>query len=402
MITIRHTHLEGTVIEGSAKGDGVYEIAHRNSFTYRRSVGIFIMGSRDHLAKRWKIEECAKALRDAGHEVTVEIDDTPRDRETVLADQAERLGERQERIGARADRQQRQVDADRRRSDELVEHLPAGQPVLVGHHSEQAHRNRLEKSINLAIRAAHGQDYANELARRADAVGGTAQYSATPAATRRRIERLEADLRGVQRNLDGYQTRHLDGKGNPVYVFDHKPATGEYREAQLARKTFVEGQLAHDRAALAAAIKSGSYVEWTRDTVHIGDTVSTRSSGGGQTVKKVNKVTVSVATGYSWDDKVKFSEIRRVHCPHATPEAAWPDRAVIDQAAIDAPDFPRDLEWWKGFAPHGWSDVRMDEDGTVRLGAESASQGAALLRWLETAAGGRLATAVRPAGPASG
>lgn len=36
----------------------------------------------------------------------------------------------------------------RKVSDQLVEHIPFGQPILVGHHSENAHRRTLERSRN--------------------------------------------------------------------------------------------------------------------------------------------------------------------------------------------------------------------------------------------------------------
>jgi hypothetical protein len=41
---------------------------------------------------------------------------------------------------------------------------------------------------------------------------------------------------------------------------------------------------------------------------------------------------------------------------------------VIDQAKIDAPNFPRSLEWWCRFAPV-WADVAVHGDGTVTLTA---------------------------------
>ena len=59
---------------------------------------IGIPQSRDQLAKRWQIDQAAKALRAAGHEVTVEIDDTPRDMAEVKADRADRLDARYDRL----------------------------------------------------------------------------------------------------------------------------------------------------------------------------------------------------------------------------------------------------------------------------------------------------------------
>ncbi|MGO4423472.1 hypothetical protein AB4Z54_33505, partial [Streptomyces sp. MCAF7] len=41
-IVIRHTHEDGTTVEGSAKGDGVWEALRPLGWTYRRTPGIFI------------------------------------------------------------------------------------------------------------------------------------------------------------------------------------------------------------------------------------------------------------------------------------------------------------------------------------------------------------------------
>jgi hypothetical protein len=59
----------------------------------------------------------------------------------------------QERAKAKAERYQEWADAANRRSNEAfersekaTEHIPFGQPILVGHHSEGAHRAALKKS----------------------------------------------------------------------------------------------------------------------------------------------------------------------------------------------------------------------------------------------------------------
>ena len=39
---------------------------------------------------------------------------------------------------------------------------------------------------------------------------------------------------------------------------------------------------------------------------------------------------------------------------------------TIDQGRIDAPKFPRDQEWWQGFAPI-WVKATVRDDGTVTL-----------------------------------
>ena len=77
-ITITHTHAEGTLIEGSRKGDGVWEVLKGlgANWRYFRSLGQIGLGqSRDKAAKTWAIDRASEALRKAGHEVTVSVDD---------------------------------------------------------------------------------------------------------------------------------------------------------------------------------------------------------------------------------------------------------------------------------------------------------------------------------------
>jgi hypothetical protein len=55
---------------------------------------------------------------------------------------------------------------------------------------------------------------------------------------------------------------------------------------------------------------------------------------------------------------------------------------AIDQALIDAPDFPRDHAWWQSFVAE-WMGLEMLPDGTVLLTASgSAAQATALGRWI--------------------
>lgn len=315
MITIKHTHEDGTLIYGTVKGDGVYEIARKHGFRWFPSIRLIGIGqSRDKVANRWRINGLAEALRAAGHEVEIEIDDQHRDRATVLADQAERLEERAERLEHRAERHAAASDAARARADQIGERFYMGQPIIVGHHSEKgarADQRRMHAAMDRSLSEHAEAVYA---AQQASAVGNAAARSATPAVTARRIKTAEAELRKIQRELDGYTTRSLDGRGNPVYVFEHAPATGERRESLEARKAQLEDQLTYDRAALANAVAAGRYTEHNAETIKVGDYVHNGFTW--KRVVKVNRTTVSVETGYSWHDKIKFTDIRR-HRPAA-------------------------------------------------------------------------------------
>lgn len=312
-ITISHDHEHGTTLTGSTKGDGVWEIARTHGFHYSRTVGIYIRGSRDRIANRHLINACADALRAAGHTVEVTIDDQHRDRATVIADKADRLEDRADALAAKATRRATEAAASWALSDRLVEHIPAGQPILVGHHSERHHRRTLERSQNAAFRGLALDRQAQEVAQRAEAVGKDASYAATPAATALRIPRLETELRDLNRKIDGYVDR---------WGQKHSPAEGDAYESLSARAAQVRDQLDHDRMLLARAVEAGTWTPYGPDTIQAGDLISTRTSGPFRRVVKVNRKTVAVESGYSWTDKVPFEAIRRHHRPSNTEPTA--------------------------------------------------------------------------------
>ncbi|MFI6497107.1 DUF3560 domain-containing protein [Nonomuraea typhae] len=332
MITIKHNHEDGTLVYGTRKGDGVFEIIKKwehGGFRFFPSLRMLgLRNSRDRVADRWAINAAAKALRAAGFEVTVEIDDEFRDRAQVLEDKADRLEDRRDALEAKANRHAGKAAAAHNRADQISERFAGGQPILVGHHSERGAR-RDQKRMHQAMRTSITEnDAAQDAATRANAVGSQMRRSATPTVTARRIKTAEAELRKIQKSLDGHTRRHLDHAGQPYYVEVQDAATGDYREMLLARKAQLENQLQYDRAQLAAAVEAGAYVEWGKHNVHIGDTVHYWGIKP-RSVVKVNKATVGVESGYSWPDKVKYTDIRAVECPHGE-----------DGPAIIAPNRP--------------------------------------------------------------
>lgn len=72
---------------------------------------------------------------------------------------------------ARAAKKRKTAEELARRSSELVEDIPMGQPILVGHHSEGRHRRTLERSQNAMFKSVDLHNEARELERRAATVG---------------------------------------------------------------------------------------------------------------------------------------------------------------------------------------------------------------------------------------
>jgi hypothetical protein len=313
VITISHTHA-GTVILGSARGDGVYEIAHRCGFIYTRTAGIHLRNSRDKDANQETIEACAAQLRAAGFEVSIDVDNTPRpaadreqDRHRRAAGRAQRLDKRAEQTAARANT----AEAAARR---VLDHIPAGQPMLTDHHSYSRDRNTRERALRR-------DDQARELSRTADAFADRAaavrahDAADTPRVITRRIDRLEAEQRRWQRNLDSAGA-----------------STGQaWREKAVRQIARLAEQIAHERAKLGDLADTGRFVAWGPHSIARHDVVKVGGSGWFR-VTRVNAKTVSLDTD-AWPKTIRYDKIfgrRRdgwqCDTPHGEP---WPQADAV-------------------------------------------------------------------------
>lgn len=201
-ITITHTRAEGTLLEGSRKGDGVYEIVRDHGFRFSRNVsGLYIRRSQDKEADTWRINRAADALRAAGHEVTITInEDERRTFAEAEAAREERADDRVERFSDRADRAVASADARRASADQISKRFEFGQPILVGHHSEgRARRDAARIDTNMR-KSFEERDRAGYWADRTRASENYAKHRNDPHRTLRRLERLRADLRAQERH----------------------------------------------------------------------------------------------------------------------------------------------------------------------------------------------------------
>ena len=79
-LTITHTHAEGTLIDGTSRGDGSAEVLKAQRWRWSRNLGSwYIPQSRDRRAKLPQINATATALRAAGFTVELDIDDHSND-----------------------------------------------------------------------------------------------------------------------------------------------------------------------------------------------------------------------------------------------------------------------------------------------------------------------------------
>jgi hypothetical protein len=125
---------------------------------------------------------------------------------------AEQVEAKQERAEVRAERAEDRADAAgeewerrHRASDAITEHIPFGQPILVGHHSEKRHRRDLERSnahLDKAVAAAEKRKHYEGRAEAARRTAEGKQYS-DPGFLGRRIREQEAEERDLLRRLEG-------------------------------------------------------------------------------------------------------------------------------------------------------------------------------------------------------
>lgn len=100
---------------------------------------------------------------------------------------------KRERYEALAEKADAKSDALHKQSRETVAHIPLGQPILVGHHSERAHRNTLDRSWNQLGKAVAESEKADYYRRKAAGVGTGGISSDDPEA----VQKLKKKLAGL-------------------------------------------------------------------------------------------------------------------------------------------------------------------------------------------------------------
>lgn len=310
LIGITHTAVDGTLAAGTSRGDRAGQVLKVNGFRWSGTIGSwYIRGSRDRAPQRWVIDQAAEALRDAGYEVTVDVDETPRATADVERDRADRAEDRADRLTERGTRKLAAGAAILDQVKEGYAHIPLGQPMLVDHYSynrDRNHRERLHRKegVGHATRR-EGKD----ALRRADATVVNQDYRETGPVTERRIKDLNAELRGVRRSLDGHTRNFRNGLGE-IYSSDvTEPAAGDYRDRLLARAEHIGEQVTYWTEHLQNLVAGGGHRVWGPDDFTVGD-YAVISTTRFMRVTRVNKKSLTVQTDHSWTDTVPYDKVR--------------------------------------------------------------------------------------------
>lgn len=148
------------------------------------------------------------------------------DEDTSLIERAE---ERAERFGDYSDKRASEAGRARDAVSQICEHIPLGQPILVGHHSEARARRDAKKIENGMRRAVNLWNTSEYWKRRAAGAVRLAKYKERPDVRARRISRIEADKRKQEREVSTSE-KFLKGWSKPdlslklaTYIanFDH-------------------------------------------------------------------------------------------------------------------------------------------------------------------------------------
>jgi hypothetical protein len=215
--------------------------------------------------------------------------------------------ERAHRLSAAADRHQHASDTAYQRSNDLVAMIPFGQPIIVGHHSERADRNRRAKSwaaMDKSVEEAHTAQRLTEAASRSAA--HQAYYSTNPDAMQRRVDRLSAEACKMQRTIDR-RTAELIKRGEESTAHDREYLRRlgdiEREIADLHQRIAAAGGITADRLAAAGMI------------AEVGDLV--RIHGFTGVVRRVNPTTYTVEmhngnSGDGWTLKLDRTRLQAI------------------------------------------------------------------------------------------
>ena len=285
MLIITHSPAEGTLILGTTRNDGTNTVLKANRWRWSRNLGSwYIPSSRDRSPKTFQINQTTRDLREAGFEVTVEIDNSYRPAAEVEADKQHRAAQRAEALANKAAKRAQQAEAAHERADRALHALPeGGEPIKVGHHSENRHRNAIDRAHNTLGQAIAADEEAQQVSHRAQAAALATQRRHSPVTVANRIEKLEAELRSIQLRIDGVPTN-----GHPVT----EAATG-VRLARLEhQKASLIDHLDYWKQVRDEQIASGQARNYSQEKISAGDQI--KVAGMWWTVARANKKTCTL------------------------------------------------------------------------------------------------------------
>lgn len=305
MIRVEHTG-DGTLVHGTDKDDLEIRAALRDArFKFSRNLDAwFLPRPWSYAVRSQRVRQFVTVVEALGREVDVE-ERRARERSSaeIETDRVARAEARAERMADRSTASSAAAAANFAEARAVQEMIPLGQPILVGHHSERRHRRDLEKIDRKLDAGVEASRAAETYERRADSAAYEARKNENPALIKRRLERLEADRRRIDRRIDGSHDPWA------------KPAEPVERERLGQEAADLDEQIAFQRELLAAAETERGRL-WRREDFRIGDEVLYH--GTWYPVKRVNPKSLSIPPlldqgkdlGRSWTEKLPYDRVR--------------------------------------------------------------------------------------------
>ncbi|BDT39501.1 DUF3560 domain-containing protein [Streptomyces yaizuensis] len=331
-LLIEHTHADGTLVHGTDRGDAAGPILKRKAwgrtlrqgFRWGRELECwYLPHSRDNAAYRPNLEQLADELRAAGFTVELTIDNTERRSfAEAEADRVERAEDRADRFGGYADNATARSKGRYRAAHDIADGIPMGQPILVGHHSQrraERDRDRLDSHMRSSIEEGRKAGYWSG---RAEAAAGYEAFRKDPRRTLRRIDKLNADLRAVER----WQ------RGESAHGYKRSLTPDTVEELRLRHEELTE-EIAYWRQVIADAEAEGFKV-WTKDDFQKGNFVLGRY-GTWYEVLRVNAKSVTIPHIHNMEPVVTKESNRDPDWTWLLPYDAVRGRAA-DQAEAEA------------------------------------------------------------------
>lgn len=308
-LLLEHTPAEGTLIHGTSRGDGSAEVLRtRPGGLYWKWSGRqgfwYVPRSIDTRPKAPALEAVAAALRAAGLDVELDVDDSTRPTAEVVADKRERAADRAEGLRAKAERHAGASRAAFAAEHQILDAIPPGQPILVGHHSERRHRRALERAHSLMERGSEHAEIAADAERRAEIAELAASGREARSTVSNRIDKLRAEIAVDLRTLYGRWRRWGESHnvewdaaaGGYVYVYRPVDPDSDYGRELIRRITdATEARLYWTDVLAAMTVESGVDVTAIRkgDAIKLG-----RGRGAAwHRVVRVNPKSFSVPSG---------------------------------------------------------------------------------------------------------
>lgn len=148
---------------------------------------------------------------------------------------------RAERYREYAENAERRASAAFKASNDAVADIPLGQPILVGHHSEKAHRRALERSNDAMMRSVHESEKAAYYARKAEAVENNDNIYIGDDDAIERLEEKIAKLTTLQEQMKGSNKILRNSKMSHTEKIDAIIALGisEAKATRIVRENLV-------------------------------------------------------------------------------------------------------------------------------------------------------------------